>query len=120
MLGAVAALAAGALTAVCGFAVYRHTWRALPVDVPWGLLLALAGAFAVVHAAGLLAAGAGTAGAAVGWVGTLLVLQPPRPEGDYLLVADATGYALMFGGMAAVAVAVVLGVNATSPRRGGA
>jgi hypothetical protein len=111
----------GAVTALCGLAVHRHVWRGLPVDLPWGLLLALTTVFAVVRAAGLLVATAGLVGVAVGWVVAVLLLQPPRDEGDFLLAGDALGYVFLFGGMAAVATAVVTGVNAQgrTGRRGG-
>jgi hypothetical protein len=110
----------GAVTGVCGLAVHRQVWRDLPVALPWGLLLALTTTFAVVRAAGLVAATPGVAGAALGWLGSILLLQPPRPEGDFLLAGDALGYVFLLGGMAVVAAAVVTGVtaNTRSGRRG--
>lgn len=110
----------GSLTAVCGLAVHRHVWRDLPVALPWGVLLALTTVFAVVRAAGLIAATSGLAGAALGWLGAMLLLQPPRAEGDFLLAGDTLGYVFLLGGMAVVAAAVVTGVNANgrSGRRG--
>jgi hypothetical protein len=90
--------------------------------LPWGLLLALGTAFAVVHAAGLLAGGPGFLGCAAGWVVATIWLQAPRPEGDFLVVADWIGYVFLFGGMAVVAAAVVLSLNTAGRcvRRGGA
>jgi hypothetical protein len=114
------ALLVGVLTCVCGFAVYRHAWRLPPVDVPWGLLLALATAFAVVRAAELLAGTVAVVATAAGWVLTLLWLQAPRPEGDFLLADDTVSYVYLFGGMLTVAAAVVVGINAAGRRRGGA
>lgn len=99
--------------------MHRHVWRDLPVDVPWGTLLALASAFTVVRAAGLLAGVQGVVGVAVGWVVMVLVLQPARPEGDFLLAGDALGYGFLLGGLATVAAAVVTGIAAQS-RAGGA
>jgi len=100
------------LTAVCGFVVHRHVERDLPVGVPWGLVLALVSLFAVVRASGVLAGVHGLAASAAGWVLTALWLQSPRPEGDFLLAGDALGYVFLLGGMAAMAVGVVTGVNA--------
>jgi hypothetical protein len=50
-----------------------------------------------------------------------LWLQAPRREGDFLVVADWIGYVFLFGGMAVVAAAVVLSINAAgrTVRRGG-
>jgi hypothetical protein len=115
-------VAIGALTALCGAAVHRHVWRDLPLDVPWGIVLALTSTFTVVRAAGLLVGVAGVAGAALGWVLTIIVAQPARPEGDYLLVGDVLGYAFLLGGMATVAIAVVSSIAGQSRtgRRGDA
>lgn len=99
---------AGVGTALCGLAVHRHVWRVLEVPLPWGLLLALGAAFAVVYAAGLLADAPGFLGVGAGWVIATMWLQSPRSEGDFLVVADWIGYAFLFGGMAVVAAAVVL------------
>lgn len=111
----------GAGTALCGLAVHRHVWRGLEVPVPWGLLLALGTVFAVVHAAGAVAGAPGFLGGAAGWALVTMWLQAPRPEGDFLVVADAIGYAFLFGGMAVAAAAVVLSINAAgrAARRGG-
>jgi hypothetical protein len=108
-------------TALCGLAVHRHVWRGLEVPVPWGLLLALGTVFAVVYAAGVLAGAPGFLGGAAGWVLATLWLQAPRREGDFLVVADWIGYVFLFGGMAVVAAAVVLSINAAgrTVRRGG-
>lgn len=110
----------GAVTALCGVAVHRHVWRDPPVDLPWGVLLALATAFSVVRAAALLAGVPGRAGAFLGWVIAMLVLQRSRPEGDFLLSGDALGYVFLLGGMATVGLAVVTGGNADmgTARRG--
>lgn len=85
--------------------------------MPWGVVLALMTAFAVVLAAGVLAQTAGLLGAAGSWALTTLWLQSPRPEGDILVIADPLGVAFLFGGMVVVAAAVVLGISwdASSP-----
>jgi hypothetical protein len=100
--------------------VHRHVWRDLPLDVPWGIALALTSTFTVIRAAGLLVGVPGVAGAALGWVLTVIAAQPARAEGDFLLVGDALGYIFLLGGMATVALAVVRSVaeQSRTGRRG--
>jgi len=105
-------LVAGASTALGGFVVHRHVERQLLVDLPWGLALALVTLFAVVRAAGEVSGVHGLAASAGGWVLIALLVQSPRPEGDFLLAGDALGYGFLLGGMAVLGVAVVTGVTA--------
>lgn len=79
--------------------------------MPWGVVLALLTAFAVVLAAGVLVQTVGLLGAAGSWALTALWLQSPRPEGDILVIADPLGVVFLFGGMVVVAAAVVLGIS---------
>ncbi len=96
------ALLLGAATALCLVAVHAR-W--------WGLLLGLAATVAAVLAA------PPTWWArlpyTVGWVAMLGYLLTPRPEGDYLVAQDVSGYSLL---VAAVVIAVL--TVATLPRRG--
>jgi Family of unknown function (DUF6113) len=107
----------GAVVGVGGALVHRQAFRPAGVLLPWGLVLALATAFAVTVAAGRIARGPGAFGVAIGWAAILLWLQQVRPEGDYLFAADFLGNAYVFGGMLTVALAVVRGM--TSPLSGG-
>jgi Family of unknown function (DUF6113) len=112
---AVLAVGAGLLGVVVGIGgavVHRHAFRPGGVLLPWGLLLALATAFAVTVAAGRLARGPGAFGVAIGWAVVLLWLQQVRPEGDYVYAGDFLGNAYVFGGMVSLAVAVVRGMTA--------
>lgn len=36
---------------------------------------------------------------AIGWAGVLLTVTPERPEGDYLVSGDRSGYVLMVAGI---------------------
>jgi Na+/H+ antiporter NhaD/arsenite permease-like protein len=84
--------------------------------VPWGVVLALLTAFAVVLAAGVLVQTAGLLGAAGSWALTALWLQSPRPEGDILVIADPLGVVFLFGGLVVVVAAVVLGMSSDARR----
>ena len=44
---------------------------------------------------------------AAGWLGVALYFSNPRPEGDYLVAGDGSGYALLGTGMAIVAFGIV-------------
>jgi hypothetical protein len=114
---AVGAGLVGAAVGVAGALVHRQAFRPAGVLLPWGLVLALATAYAVTVAAGRVARGPGAFGVAIGWAAVLLWLQQVRPEGDYLFAADFLGNAYVFGGMLTVALAVVRGM--TSPLSGG-
>ncbi len=101
----------GLIVGLAGAIVHRHAVRPADILVPWGLVLALATMFAVTVAAGRLAQGVGAIGVAVGWAVSLLWLQLPRPEGDYLFASDFLGNAYVFGGMLTLIVAVVRGMS---------
>jgi hypothetical protein len=110
---AVAGLAGlvGVLVGLAGAVVHRQAYRPSDVLLPWGLVLTLVTMFAVTVMAGRLAQGVGAIGVAVGWAVTLLLLQLPRPEGDYLFASDFLGNAYVFGGMLTIIVAVVRGMT---------
>jgi hypothetical protein len=95
-------LLAGIATGVAAVAV--HEWW-------WGLLLASAAALMVV-----VAAPAGWATRlpfALGFGGVVGLFAVPRGEGDYLVAADRTGYAVL-----GLALVVLMFAVATLPRPG--
>ncbi len=97
---AAACLIAGALVSVASIALHS-LW--------WGLLLV-----ALTLAAALWALPAGwwtRLAFGLGWLGALVLLLSPRPEGDYVVSSDVNGYALMGFGLVVLMVAV-----ATLPR----
>lgn len=101
------ALSLGAVTGVLGSFGHRREVEVLGADLPVGLLLALAGPAVLIALVRL--AGGGRVGAGLafgGWVAACLVLSVQRPEGDLVLVADAFGYAFLFGGLAVCLVAL--------------
>ena len=71
-----------------------------PLWFPGGLLLALGGLTALCCGGRVLTGTrAGGALPAVGWFAVLMISLTQRPEGDFLLVANAGTYAYLFGGM---------------------
>ncbi|MCK5891744.1 MAG: hypothetical protein KAG51_08585 [Aeromicrobium sp.] len=88
-----------------GALVHRHDTGVLGVDVPWGLLLAVAPLVPV----GLLAdrtVSLGSAAVMIGW-GLVLVLQGATGRGQYLIAGDRVGWTFTLLGLALL-VAVVL------------
>lgn len=104
VLGAVGVAAltvlVGAWTAVCAVAVHSQAW---------GLALGLGASFAALLAT---PRGAARAGFVLGWELVLMMAVLGRPEGDWVIMADALGYTLL----GAALVLLVLGV-ATLPVR---
>lgn len=85
----------GAVESLCTVALHAYGW---------GMLLGLA-----TVAATTLALPAGWWARlpfALGWVGLLAVVVPERPEGDYVVAGDGSGYLLLFAGMGVLGVAV--------------
>lgn len=85
------ALVLGAVVAVAAVVVHRLDAFGLPV----GLVL---GGLASLYTAWHLRRGAAPRVAAsycLGWVAVLGVVLAGKPEGDFVLASDATGYALM-------------------------
>jgi len=80
--------------------------------LPWGLLLAVVMVYVVIRAMAIAPGGVrSAAGCAAGWVLFVLLAQRTRPEGDFLILGDSLGMGFVFGGMGAVAVAVVRTVS---------
>ena len=97
----------GVVVGLAGLLAHRHAARPSGVLLPWGLLLGLATAYAVIRALSVTPVavrGAGACGA--GWVMAVVAAQVARPEGDFLVAGDPLGMGFVFGGMLAVAVAV--------------
>ncbi len=107
----------GALVCLCGCFV-QSLWQ------PGGLLLALAATAAVFYG-GLRVTGTklGAGVPVIGWFLTLLVLMTPRPEGDFVLAADASSYAYLFVGSITGVICATLptrsgfGFGAPGPKR---
>ena len=95
----------GAYVGVVGAFVHRHTWRSLGVDWPWGLLLAIAGTYAVVLAADRVTR-VGGAWFGLGW-GIVLLAQQFSPGGSYLIASDWRGWAFTIGCLGAIVVEVL-------------
>jgi hypothetical protein len=95
-----AALVLGAVVGLAAVVVHRSLF-------PLGLLLALAGTFAVAWWWQRSITPRAAATYAAGWFAVLLVVLLGRPEGDYAVAADIPGYALLAGGLLLVVVALV-------------
>lgn len=113
------AAALGAVVAMAGLLAHRDAARLGAVPLPWGLVLALLAAFAVVVAAGSLAGASAAALAAGGWVVCVLLALRGRPEGDFLMAADALGQIFTWGGMVTVAAAFVVALRSVAVRSPG-
>ncbi len=88
-----------------GAVVHRHEADVLGLEVPWGLLLAVAPLVPL----GLVAdrtISLGSAALMIGW-GLVLVLQGSTSRGQYLIADDAVGWTFTVLGLALL-VAVVL------------
>ncbi len=84
--------------------------------MPVGLLAALVLTLAVCAAAGLGTRSRGpAAGAALGWVGIVVVLSTRRPEGDLVVPGTLLGYAWLLGGTLVAGAAVSWPYASTGP-----
>ena len=98
-------LAAGFAVGVLGSFVHAATL----VGAPVGLLCAYALTAAVIVVSRLVTgARSGAAAAAAGWMGALLLLSAPRPEGDLVVAGDLLGYAWLVGGLVVATLAVAV------------
>ncbi len=86
------------------------------LGAPVGLLLALGLSAAVFVTGGLLLGRPPVVAAAAGWVAVVLLLASPRPEGDLVVPASATGYGWLLGGTL-VALGCVALPYPRAPRR---
>jgi hypothetical protein len=102
-------IAAYALLTVLGAAVGLAGCFVQALWFPGGLLLALAGAFALFYGGRTLTGtklGAGLP--ALGWFGLLLVANSPRPEGDFLVAASAGSFVFLLGGLALAVICATM------------
>lgn len=86
---------------------HRHTTEIGGVDVPWGLILALVGAYSVARLVDPWVR-LGAAFFALGWAVGLTVPMF-SPGGSYLVAQDWLGLTFLLGSLAALALAVVQG-----------
>lgn len=114
VLGVMAMLLLGIVTAVCAAWVSRARWDVGGVDLPWGLGLAILSAAALVVVAAAFGRGAVFA-AVVGW-GTGVVLWIIRP-GEAVIASDALGYAFLLLPTAALLIASMVTVAADGSSR---
>ncbi len=84
---------------------HRHATEWMGIRVPWGLILAVAGTFAIAVAAERLTRG-GTIWFMLGWA-TGLVWPMLVPGTSYFVAQDAIGLLFMFGAVGSLAVAAV-------------
>ena len=98
----------GAVVCLAGLVVHRQALRPSGVVLPWGLLLGLSTAYAVIRAVNVTpVAVRGSAGCGAGWLLSVLVAHRTRPEGDFMVAGDWLGTAFVLGGMVVVALAVI-------------
>ncbi|KRF36725.1 hypothetical protein [Nocardioides sp. Soil805] len=96
-------LVVGAASGLAAVLLHQHGW---------GLALGLAAAVAV---AAVLPRGWWSRLAfMLGWMGAVAYATVPRPEGDYLIAANASGYALLGGSFLVLLVALAT----SGPARG--
>jgi hypothetical protein len=107
----------GVVVAVLGLFAHRQMSLLGGVELPWGLLLSLLCAFALVCAASVLTGASAAASAAGGWVVCILLAVNGRPEGDYLLAADGVGQGFLWGGLATIALAFLVALRLEPPAR---
>lgn len=102
-------IAAYVLLVVLGAAVGLAGCFVQPMWFPGGLLLALAGAFAVFYGGRTLTGtklGAGLP--ALGWFAVLLAANSPRPEGDYLMAGTLGSFVFLLGGLALAVICATM------------
>jgi len=105
-----------ALVAICAGLVSRFAWRPGSLMVPWGLLLGLAAALAVVVLARQLGRGHGLF-AVGGWIVGLAAILLGRPEGDFVIASDFLGWAFLLAPIAVLIAAATWGGAPDSGRR---
>ncbi|HEX6233628.1 MAG TPA: DUF6113 family protein [Jiangellaceae bacterium] len=111
-LGVTAGLCVAAFTAaVAGTFVHPATARMGGMDIPFGVVIALAGLAAVmVIAHASVPSRADKAIVAVGWLAPVFVLSQARSAGDLVVAADLRGLVFLYGGVLLVGIFVGLPV----------
>jgi hypothetical protein len=103
----VAAVLIGAIVAVLALGVHRDGGSGRP----WGLLLAVAGSAAASVLLSVVSDSRGVVlGYGLGWGAVVLVALTGRPEGDYLVAADALGWGFVLAGCGAVVIVTAVGL----------
>ena len=90
---------------------HRHMTAVGVVDLPWGLLLGLIGAYSIARLVDLWAR-LGAAFFGLGW-GVGLTVPMFAPGGGYLVAQDWIGLCFLFGTLAAIALSVWRGSTTT-------
>lgn len=98
---------AGFVAAILAALVSRFVWRSGAVTIPWGLILGLLAAVALVFLARQEGRAAGFA-AAAGWVIGLGVLLGKGPGGDFVIAADWIGEVFLYAGVALVVLTAAI------------
>lgn len=98
----VGALLLGALVGLCSVAIHRSA----PLGVPAGLLLAVVASLGTAWHLRRGAVPRSASAYCLGWVVVVGLALGGRPEGDYVVAADLSGYALMGTGFLLVAFGV--------------
>ncbi|MER5647906.1 DUF6113 family protein [Streptosporangium sp. NPDC002524] len=91
---------------------FQHSWYVRPVPVSAIGCVALL--FAVTYWAGRTTRGkAAPLAFAAGWALVTVIWTAGRPEGDLVIANDLSGYLYLYGGLAAIAMGVLLSPSAT-------
>jgi hypothetical protein len=99
----------GALVGAAGSFVQAASLDVGPMQLPYGVLLALGASAATVVAAGRATARrTGALLTAVAWIVAVLSTMVPRAEGDLVLAARWPAYLWVYGGMVVVGLSAVL------------
>lgn len=113
VLGALVAGALGIGVGLLGALAHSMSVRMLGLSLPVGLLPALAGLAGLLVGTGtILRSRLVLLAPAAGWALAVFPLAVPRPEGDLVVAASASGYVFLLGG------AVLIGACLTLPYDG--
>ncbi|WP_326644624.1 DUF6113 family protein [Streptosporangium sp. NBC_01755] len=86
---------------------FGHSWYVGPV--PASAFGCVALLFVIAYGAGRVTRGKAAAlSFAMGWAAITMIWITGRPEGDLVIANDLSGYVYLYGGLAAVAMAVLL------------
>jgi len=107
-LAYVGAVVLGAAVGLTAAFTHATTVDAVGARLPLGIVVALAASGGLFAAAGVLLGRAGAALCAGGWLVTVLLMAAQRPEGDLVVTASASGWALIVGGVLLAIVTVGL------------
>lgn len=114
--------AVGIGVGVLGAFVHDISVRAAGLDLPVGLVPALAGLGALLVLAGVVLRGRlPVVAAAIGWTAGVFPMAVPRSEGDLVVAGTLAGYLFLLGGALLIGVCLTLSYDdrptAPLPRR---